>query len=169
MTTTLPTPTRPLMPTPDAHQLAAAALSPRTRAAHVALLLVASAAGIGLLSLWLTEPSLPARTHAAFAVMTVMAASWVAYASWVLTRRHVLFARQRVVAGWMSVTFSACFVAGTLAVGATSGGRATLMAAALGAPMLLLAIVLLVRARRVHARLLERRRELATSAADTGR
>jgi hypothetical protein len=115
---------------------------------------------VGLASLWLSEPALPLRAHIAFAAMTAIAASWVGYSSWVLTRRRVLFGRQRVVAARMAVLFTSVFVAGMVLVGVTSGGRAPFVAAATGVLLLAIAIALLVRARRVHSQLVARRNEL---------
>jgi hypothetical protein len=64
-----------------------AELSGRSRIAYVALLLASSAMTIVVASLWLTEPSLPSRTQAAFLLMTVIGLSWVSLFVWVLTIR----------------------------------------------------------------------------------
>jgi len=137
----------------DMQKLIAGELSLRSRVAYTALLLVALGVAVVVGSLLLTEPSLPQRTEVAFAVIIAIALSWVAYASWVLTRRQVLFAGHRIVAGRMAVAFSALFVAGCLAV-------RMMAAAGLGALMLAIAIGILITARQRFRALMERRRAL---------
>jgi hypothetical protein len=144
----------------SAHALVDAELSTAARAGHGALLLFAAAMTIVIGSLWMTEPSLPLRTHLAFGVMMLIGLSWVAYATWVLTTRRVLLGRHRVIAGRMAVTFASTFVVGSLLVAATTGHPAGYAAAALGAVMLAVAASLLVRARRQVARLAARRAEI---------
>jgi hypothetical protein len=148
-------------------QLADAQLSVPSRLGHVALLLAALGMTIVIVSLWLTEPALPLRTHVAFGVMTAIGLSWSAFAIWVLTNRRVLFARQRIVAGRMAVTFAAVFTIGALATAAATGATAALVAAMTGVVMVAAAVVILRRAHRASARLMARRdaieRELAGS------
>jgi hypothetical protein len=147
--------------TPDAlRHLLDAELSLKARLAHVALLIVGALGTAGLLSLWLTEPALPARTHAAFAVLVAINVSWTLYALRVLTHRRVLFARHRIIAGHMAVTFTSVFVAGAVAVGVTTGASAAFLAAGLGAVMLVAAVAVLRRAHRAYTRLAERRQAL---------
>lgn len=136
-------------------------LSTRSRTGHVLLLLMASAMSAVVGSLWLTEPALPTRTALAFAVLTGMGLSWVAYAAWVLRTRRVLLGLQRVVAARMAALFSAVALAGALAVGLLAGVPAAWPAAAVFAAMLALAVALLVRAQRHYAQLRRRRAELA--------
>lgn len=128
-----------------------------SRLAYVGLMLVSLAMTAVVAALWLTEASLPARTRIAFAVMSLIGISWAIFAAWVLTHRRVLLARHRIVAGRMSVTFSAMFLLGSLAVGYTTGGAAPFAAAAMGGVLVVVAIFMLVRARRAFARLAERR------------
>jgi hypothetical protein len=98
-------------------QLAATELSMAPRIAHV-LLLVASLTIAGAIgSLWATEPSLPARTHIAFAAIVGIALSWAAFAVWVLARRRVLFGADRVMAAKLGLIFSAAGAAGLAALG----------------------------------------------------
>jgi hypothetical protein len=148
-------------------QLADTELSVSSRLGHVALLLAALGMTVVVVSLWLTEPVLPLRTHAAFGVMTAIGLSWSAFASWVLTSRRVLFARQRIVAGRMAVTFAAVFTIGALATAAATGAPAALAAAMTGVVMVAVAVVILRRAHRASAQLMARRdaleRELAGS------
>lgn len=136
-------------------------LSARSRFAHVLLLLAAATMATITASLWATEPALPARTAAAFAVMTGMGLCWVAYAAWVLSARRVLLGRQRVVASALGTLFSAITLAGALAVGGLGGKPAAWLAALVFAGMTALAVVLLMRARRDYARLCQRRELLA--------
>jgi hypothetical protein len=140
-------------------------LSVPSRLGHVALLLAALGMTVVVVSLWLTEPALPLRTQVAFGVMTAIGLSWSAFAIWVLTSRRVLFARQRIVAGRMAVTFAAVFTTGALAIAASTGAAAALAAAGTGVVMIVVAIVILRAAHRAAARLMARRdaleRELA--------
>jgi hypothetical protein len=135
-------------------------LSARSRLGHVLLLLASATMATVTGSLWATEPALPARTAAAFAVMTGMGLCWVAYAAWVLMARRVLLGRQRVVASGMATLFSGVALAGALAMGLLAGTPAAWPAALVFAAMTALAVVLLVRAQRDYARLCRRRAEL---------
>lgn len=141
----------------------AAELSLRSRVAHTALLLAALLVAAAVGSLWLTEPTLPTRTHIAFALIVTIALAWVAYALWVLAKRRVLLAGHRVIASRMAVAFTGVFFAGSLIL-ALQGMRGAFSAAVMGASMLLIAITMLAHARRQFARLLARRQELETAA-----
>ncbi len=132
-------------------------LSRPSRLGHVALLLVSMAMTVVVVSLWLTEPALPARTRVAFGAMTAVGVAWMVFAGWVLTTRRVLLGRDSLVAGRLAVTFTAVFVAGALLVGYAAGGRAPFAAAVIGVGLLGVAIALLVRARRRVAALTARR------------
>jgi len=140
--------------------LADAELSVSARCAHVALLLASSALTVALGSLWATEPSLPTRTHAAFGALLVIGVAWTIYAAWVLSRRRVLLARHRIVAGRMAVTFTATFAVGAALVGITTGRAAAFAAAGLGVVMCAIALALLARAHRRFDALVERRARL---------
>jgi hypothetical protein len=153
-------PPPPALSAPALQRLAATELALPPRLGYIVLLLAALMM-IGIIgSLWLTEPSLPRRTQAGFAMMLVIGASWVVFALWVLTRRRVLFARQRIVAGRMAVTFTALFTIGAVAVGFATGGAAPYVTAATGLVMLGVALTMLRRAHRTFARLMERRQAL---------
>jgi hypothetical protein len=141
-------------------RITAAELSPVARLGHVALMLVAAAMSIVLVSLLLTEPALPARTQVAFIVMLVIGLSWTAYAGWALAHRRGLLANLRVVAGRLAVSFTSVFVLGALGLALATGTTAFYLAAGLGAGMLLLAIGLLLRAKRHLANLQARYRAL---------
>ena len=156
----------PTPPTADLRRLLDAELSLRSRLGYVALLLASAAMTAVIMSLWLTEPTLPTRTAVAFAVLTLIGLSWIVFSGWVLTRRRPLFGRDGLVAGRMAVTFTSAFVVGTLAVGYSSGGAAPYAAFAMGLVLLAVAVAALVRARHNVARLTTRRealeRELGT-------
>jgi hypothetical protein len=136
-------------------------LSLRARVGYTALLLLALFVSVAIGSLWLTEPSLPVRTHIAFAAILVIGLSWVAYAIWVLTRRHVLLAAHRIVAARMGVAFSAAFLVGFAALGYWGpNARAGYGAAGTGFVMFAIAVAILRSARSRFDELMERRRLL---------
>ncbi len=138
-------------------RIAETELSLRSRIAHGALLAAALGMTMVIASLLLTEPDLPLRTRAAFAVLAMIGAGWTGYAAWVLTRRRVLFAWQRVVAGRLAVAFTSIFTAGALCIGVVTDAPAGLAAAGLGAVLVIISVLLLSRARRRLAALVERR------------
>ena len=146
---------------PDVQRLLDAELSFRSRLGYVALLLGSLAMATLAGALWLTEPVLPFRTQAAFALMIVIGLSWVVFSAWVLRYRRVLYARQHIVAGRMAVTFTSLFVVSALAIGYGSGKDAAYAAAALGGVMLIAAVLMLQRGHREFNRLAERRDGLA--------
>jgi hypothetical protein len=128
------------------------ALSMRARVGYVALLLVSVAGAGALASLWATEPTLPARTHAAFALLLGILLAWAAFATWVLRTRRALFGRDGVIAGRLSVTFSAVYTVGMAVVGGASGLAGPWAGAGVGLLMLAVAVLNLRRAtRRVEA------------------
>lgn len=149
-----------------ARRIAEAELSLRSRIAHGMLLAAALAMTVIVSALWLTEPDLPLRTRSALAVLAVIGAAWTGYAAWVLTERRVLFARQRVVAGWLALLFTSVFTTGALAVGITANSPAGFAAGVLGLGMVAVSALLLARARRRLAVLLDRRRALETALAE---
>lgn len=141
-------------------RLADAELSTRARIGHVALLLMSLLLTTGVVSLWLTEPALPLRAHVAFAMLSVIGLSWAAFAGHALTQRRVLYARHRVIAGRMAVTFTATYFVAALAIAWTLDVAAGYVAAGIGGLLLGIAVLLLRRSQRALSRLLERRREL---------
>ena len=144
----------------ELRQLARRELSMRARVLHVLLALAAAAMTIVVASLWLTEPALPLRTTLTFAILTGIGLGWLAFSVWVLSSRHVLLARHRVVAGRMAVFFNSVFVVGCLLLGFVSSVRAAWPASAMGLVLLVFAILLWRRAEAAHAALLARRRFL---------
>lgn len=144
----------------DIRRLSRGELSLKSRIAYVALLLAAAGMTVVVLSLWLTEPGLPARTRAAFAVMSVIGGAWTGFALWALRARRPLFAKDEVIAGTMAVVFTGVFVAGALAALVASGAPAALGALVTGSAMLAAAVWRLVQAQRRFASLAARRAEL---------
>jgi len=135
-------------------------LSPVARYGHLLLLLVSTGLGISILSLLLTEPSLPPRTQAAFIAMVAIAGCWVGYSLWTLVQRRPLLQAHRVLAGCLASAFSGLFAGTALTVAIVTGSAAAWLAGALGAAMTAIALLLLVRARRQRRALQDRRADL---------
>ncbi|TCC57985.1 hypothetical protein E0H73_26915 [Kribbella pittospori] len=109
------------------------ALSLRRRVRSLVQLFGASAV-VGLVgTLWLTEDGLPVRTHIGFAAVMIVGLLTIARAAQVLRRRGHLFARDRVIAGWIAVGSAA-----VLAIGLALAGRGLL-----GTPVVVLALLFL--------------------------
>ena len=147
-------------PAAELCRLLDAELSVHSRIGHVALLLASAAMTVVVASLWLTEPALLPRTRVAFAVMTLVGLSWMAFSGWVLSRRRPLLGHDSLVAGRLAVTCTSTFAGGALAVGYSSGEQAAYAAAAMGVVLIAAAVTLLLRARRNVARLTRRREAL---------
>jgi hypothetical protein len=141
-------------------KLARGEMSLKARVGYVALLLGSTAMTVGLVSLWLTEAYLPLRAQLAFGAMSLIGISWAVLASWALFTRRVLLARDRVIAGRMSVAFTGLFLAGAIAAVLVSGKPAAFGAAATGAVMFVIALRVLSGARRRFSELSVRRAEL---------
>ena len=137
-------------------------LSTGHRVLYTLLLCFDLAVGVVVAALLVTEPGLPVRTRVAFVGGLLLAAVWAVFFTLTLTRKKVLLARQQVIAGWIAVAFSGLFAAGCSVLAAVVPERreTALAAAACGVAMLAVAGWLLVRARRRHGALLERRRRL---------
>lgn len=137
-------------------------LSTRSRLAYTVLLLVDLGLAVAVGSLWLTEPGLPARTQIAFGLLVAFALTWSGFLLWTLTRRKVMLARHRVLAGRLAVTFCSFFTLGALALGLLQPDQRDtgLAMAGMGAVLLLAAIVILVPAQRRYRELMARRLEL---------
>jgi hypothetical protein len=113
---------------------------------HLVLALVAGVFGAGLAMLIATEPGLPTRTVLAFAVLFVISLSWVAYSLGVLMRRRPLLANREIVAGRMSLLFSALFTIGAMLVGITVSHNPFTGAVGWGLIFMAFALALLIRA-----------------------
>jgi hypothetical protein len=146
-------------------RLADTELSPASRIGHGALLAAALAMTVVVVSLGLTEPDLPHRAGVAFAVLAAIGAGWTGYATWVLTQRRVLFARQRVVAGWLAMTFTSIFTLGAFVFGFAADEPAGFVAGGLGLTLMAAALFILSRARQRLAALTERMRRLEAAQA----
>jgi hypothetical protein len=145
----------------DVRKLAGSELSLKARLGYVALLLVSTGMTAIIASLWLTETFLPLRAQLAFGVMCLIGVSWAALATWALSRRRPLFARDRVIAGGMAVTFTSVFVAGALAAVILANNAAAYGVLITGLLMLGLALKVLAGARQRFAELSARRAALA--------
>jgi len=119
-------------------------LSTGSRLGHTAV----GVAGLGMsalaLSLLATEPVLPVRTQAAFAVIALGGLAWTAFAVWVLTRRRVLLAEHHVAAATLAAVLSTVFLTGAIVLRAQAG----MLAIGCNAAMLAFAVGWLMRARR---------------------
>ena len=144
----------------ELRELTATELSLPSRLRYLCLLLAAATMTAIVTALLLTEPALPARTSLALAVLAVIGASWVIFATWVLTRKRVLFNSHRIVAGRLAVIFCGVFTLGALFLGFALSSAAAFAAGAMGTVMLAAAIVLLGRAQRRFTSLSKRRSEL---------
>lgn len=133
----------------DAQRLVHGQLSMRARVGYAVLLTGALTMTAAIGSLWLTEPRLPARTHAAFALLTALGSAWTVFAAWVLGRRRVLFGVDRVVAASLGLAGTTLGAAGMAAAARwTPLGARAWPAAILHALLAAVALVALVRARR---------------------
>jgi hypothetical protein len=141
-------------------KLAQGELSLKARLGYVALLLVSSVMTAAIVSLWLTEAYLPLRAQIAFGAMSLIGISWAALATWALTTRRILLARDRVLAGRMSVAFTGLFLAGTIVAVVITATPAAFAALAAGVSMFIAALCVLAGARRRFAELAERRAQL---------
>jgi hypothetical protein len=136
-------------------------LSRRARSLHVALLVASLAMATLVMSVWVTEPALPRRTHVAFFLVVVIALAWTVHATWVLTHRAVLLVPHQVQAARLAMVCCLVFVTGCATGWAVVGGPATIMALITSLVMLTIAAVNLRRARTRHLALLKRRSELS--------
>lgn len=137
-------------------------LSTAARIGYTLLLLI-GITGAGLLgSLWLTEPgTLPVQTQWAFGLIIAINISWAVLSAWVLSQRKVLYARHRVIAGWMAVVFCTGFlVIGAAIACQRANVKALILIGIVGIAELIVAVALLRRARRRRSELLARRDEL---------
>jgi hypothetical protein len=140
----------------ELQRLSRTELSGGARFGHVVLALVASAMTIVMLSLWLTEPVLPVRTHMAFAVLAAIGMGWTGFSLWVLRSRRVMLARHSQVAGRLAVAFCGVFTAGCAAL-VVAGTGAARPAFAMSLCLLAVAIVVWRRAEAAHATLVAKR------------
>jgi hypothetical protein len=147
----------------QAQRLVRRELSTRARLGYLFLLMMTLTAAGLIGTLWITESAaLPLRTHVAFGLLTMINLSWSALFGWVLTRRKVLYAMHRVIAGWMALAFSALFLLlGLMIAVVRTDATASALIGLVGTGQLVVAIILLRRARRRRHELLARRDELA--------
>ena len=131
-------------------------LSQGSKTGTLLLLLTASMSTVAVSSLWLTENGLPLRTQLAFAFLTSIGLGWSIFFGWVLSRRQLLFAYHRVVAGRMATLASTLFTAGALVLAATNVSLrpAATLASLMGMGMVVVAMALLRAAQARHRDLL---------------
>ncbi|MET9269786.1 hypothetical protein [Kribbella sp. NPDC003557] len=122
------------------------ALSLRRRVRSVVQLSGAGAVVALVAVLWLTEDGLPVRTQVGFTAVVLAGLAVMARAVYVLRQRGHLFAKDKVIAGWIA---SGCAV--LLAIGLALAGHI-----GLGAPFVLAAVAYLLFTHRAKRRL-ERR------------
>jgi hypothetical protein len=135
-------------------------LSLGVRLGYVLLLLVSLGMTTVIVSLWATEAALPLRAQLAFGAMSLIGATWAGFSVWALRARRPLFARDRVVAGRLAVTFSTLFLAGAIAAAVVANNAAAYGVLASGTLMWVVALQVLNRARRRFQELLARRAAL---------
>lgn len=142
-----------------------APLSLRRRVFYLAVAFAGLTASALIGLLWVTEPGLPARTHVAFAVLVAIGLCWAVFGGWAVIRRTPLFARDRVVAGWLGVGAWLVFSVGALAITLSRGDVEPVL---LGVVLVLGAVAVrnLWAARRARVALLRRR--VALTATVTG-
>jgi hypothetical protein len=160
MTASDPTrPTPSLHPTPallSVRALVESELALPSRLWHTLLLAASVCMGCVYALLLLQETALPLRTRVAFAGGLGIAVVWAAFATWVLRRRRVLYARHRVVASRIAMAVAAvCAVGATVVVRQGALGYAAIWTSG----VLLLAAVLLHQQALRHVAALERRRD----------
>ena len=134
-------------------------LSTGSRLGHTAVGVAGVSMATLALSLLATEPVLPVRTQAAFAVIAVGGLAWAAFAGWVLTRRRVLLAQHHLAASALATVLTAVFLTGAIVLRAQAGP----LAIGFNAAMLAFAIGWLLRARRRVAGLRARAAALDTA------
>jgi len=140
----------------DVQKLVRNELSTGARLGYTALAVTSLGVAGVVTSLLMTEPSLPLRTQAAFAVIALGGLAWTGFALWVLTRRRVLLAQHRVTASTLAVTLTAVLLTGAIVL----RERAGMFAVLFNGGMLIVALIWAVRARRRVAELNSRRRAL---------
>jgi hypothetical protein len=141
-------------------RLSGQVLSLKARLGYVALLLLAGGMTTVIGSLWATEPSLPLRTQLAFGAMCLIGVAWAALAIWVLRARRPLYARDRVIAGGMAVTFTSVFLVGAVAAAIIARNAAACAVLVTGVVLWACAIRVLTSAKRRFAELSKRRAAL---------
>lgn len=153
-------------PSVSAEQLLARLTHARgARVSHLLLGLTGLLASTLAAALWATEPALPPTTQVVFGAFTVVGLVWAGFAGWVLSRRTPLFAKDRVVAGWLALIFSLLATAGTVLIASLRGdATAVLVGAVVGLALVTTATALLMRARSLRAALLRRKNELSGGA-----
>jgi hypothetical protein len=137
-------------------------LSTTARVSYILLLLVGLGSALLIGSLWLTEPRpLPLRTQVAFGMLVAVNLAWATLSAWVLAQRKVLYVQHKIIGAWMAIVFCAAFLLLGMGIAYQRGNTTALIILTMGGiAQLIVAVVLLARARRQRSELLARREEL---------
>ncbi|MBW1599302.1 transmembrane transport protein [Streptomyces sp. JJ38] len=127
----------------------AAEVSLASRLRYVAVGLAGGCGAALIAVLWATEPHpLPVRTRIAFAGLIAVGLAWAAFAGWVLSRRRPLFALDRVLGARLALLVTVVTCVGGTALAAVRATPAAALATALaGLALVLVAGLVLARAR----------------------
>ncbi|MBL0940334.1 MAG: hypothetical protein IBJ03_15675 [Gemmatimonadaceae bacterium] len=132
-----------------------------SRLGHVLLLLVAMLATMVFGVLLFTEADLPLRTRVAFVIGIGIGLAWSVFASWVLSRKRVLYLRHHVIAARLAIGVSCVALIGAVVLAQTVHGAPFGQAAVWSAViMLLIAMAMHRRAKRRISDLESRRAAL---------
>ncbi len=138
-------------------------LSGRSKASHAALLVAALAIAIVVMSVWVTEPPLPMRTHLSFAAVVIIALGWSAHALRVLTHKAILLVPHHVQAARLSMAACVVFLGGCLTAWMLVGGQASVLATLSAGVMTVVSMYNFRRASDRYRALVRRRDELLIS------
>jgi hypothetical protein len=135
-------------------------LSGRSKILHAALLVAALAMASVVVSVWVTEATLPMRTHAAFAAVVIIALGWSVHAIRVLTHKAILLVPHQVQAARLSMAACVVFLGGCLAAWLLVGGQAPMLATLSAGVMSAVSVYNFRLATERHHTLMRRRNEL---------
>jgi hypothetical protein len=146
----------------QAQEMVRRELSTPKRLGYLLLLMLTLTAACLIGTLWITEPApLPLRTHIAFGLLTFINLAWSVLFGWIVIRRKVLYAQHKVIAGWMALAFCALFlIVGLVVAAVRMNTTAFAFVGVVGMCQILLAALILKRARYRRRELLARRDEL---------
>lgn len=145
--------------------LVTAEIERASRLWHVALVLGALTVTGLYVAFLLTEPGLPPRARGAraisFAVLVGIGSSWSVFLTWLVSRRGIPLAKDKVLHARLAATFAMVFTLGVWAVGRWGpAGRPGYVWMAGGLAMTVVAVVLMFRAKYRFDELSRRRAEL---------
>ncbi len=132
-------------------------ISGRSKILYAALLVAAAAMAIVVTSIWITEPTLPVRTHVAFAGLVLIALGWMTHAIWVLTHTAILLVPHQVQAARLSMAACVVFLGGCGLAWVLVGGQASVLATMSAVVMTGVSVYNVRRATNRHRALVRRR------------